>query len=177
MEKWEIWLDISLLLIDYSLSYSFLPPLWYFKANYTFSIYSFYLDGLNELRGKPWNLHEDHFKPLEPGKVTFLISSHISCSPSLTFDIACVDLKIKRSYLFSPSLECKCSMTFGTLIDLKESRIWAMTERLQFHSLLETFEDRNKEVLCKTPTLAVWTHAWRSKTVNMQFDDLKNASN
>ena len=61
--------------------------------------------------------------PLEPGKVTFLTSSHISCSPSLTFDIACVDLKIKRSYLFSPSLECKCSMTFGTLIDLKESRI------------------------------------------------------
>ena len=83
----------------------------------------FYLDGLNELRGKPGNLHEDHLKPLEPGKVAFLISSHISCSPSLTFDIACVDLKIKRSYLFSPSLECKCSMTFGTLIDLKESRI------------------------------------------------------
>ena len=65
----------------------------------------FYLDGLNELRGKPGNLHEDHFKPLEPGKVAF------------------VDLKIKGSYLFSPSLECKCSMTFGTLIDLKESRI------------------------------------------------------
>ena len=83
----------------------------------------FYLDGLNELRGKPGNLHEDHFKPLEPGKVAFLISSRISCSPSLTFDIACVDLKIKGSYLFSPSLECKCSMTFGTLIDLKESRI------------------------------------------------------
>ena len=49
-----------------------------------------------------------------------------------------------------------------------------MTERLQFHSLLETFEDRNKETL---ETFAVWTHAWRSKTVNMQFDDLKNVSN
>ena len=49
-----------------------------------------------------------------------------------------------------------------------------MTERLQFHSLLENFEDRNTEAWCKTPTLAVWMHARRSETVNMQFDDLKN---